>query len=96
MKNKYDLNEFVNIITEEDILATIIKNVKERRKELKLTQRELARRTGVSYASIRRFETIGEISFTSLLKIAKELKSLNDFKELFGNEIVTDLKEYER
>lgn len=94
MKEKYDLKEFVSAITEQEITIKIINNVKERRKELKLTQRELAKRSGVSYASIRRFETIGEISFTSLLKIASALNSLEDFYLLFNNEIVTNLKEY--
>lgn len=96
MKEKYDLKEFVSAITEQEITIKIINNVKERRKELKLTQRELAKRSGVSYASIRRFETIGEISFTSLLKIASALNSLEDFYLLFNNEIVTNLKEYKK
>ena len=96
MNNKYNLNDFISTDTEKDILIIVSTNVKERRKELKITQKELAKRSGVSYASIRRFETTGEISFTSLLKIANVLNSLSDFKKLFSNELVTNLKEYSK
>ena len=94
MENKYDLNKFVHTITEKDVLCGITKRVKERRKEAKFTQRELARRSGVSYASIRRFESTGEISFTSLLKIANVFNTLSEFNALFCNEIITNLKDY--
>lgn len=94
MKNKYDLNNFVHTLTEQGVLSRIVERVKERRKELKLTQQELSQRSGVSYASIRRFESTGEISFNSLLKIASVLNALADFNMLFGNELVSDLKEY--
>lgn len=94
MKNKYDLNNFVQTLTEQSVLSGIVTRVKERRKELKLTQQELSQRSGVSYASIRRFESNGEISFNSLLKIASVLNALADFNMLFGNELVSNLKEY--
>ena len=94
MKNKYDLNDFVSTLTEQSVLCGIVERVKERRKELKLSQQALSKRSGVSYASIRRFESTGEVSFTSLLKIASVLNALADFCKLFENEIVTNLKEY--
>lgn len=94
MKNMYDINNFVQALTEQSVLSGIIEKVKQRRKELKLTQQGLAKKSGVSYASIRRFESTGEISFTSLLKIANALNALADFNMLFNNEIISDLKEY--
>lgn len=94
MKNMYDINNFVHTLTEQSVLSGIVERVKQRRKELKLTQQGLAKRSGVSYASIRRFESTGEISFTSLLKIANALNALADFNMLFNNEIVSNLKEY--
>ncbi|MBP5200930.1 MAG: helix-turn-helix transcriptional regulator, partial [Schwartzia sp.] len=60
-----------------------MERMKVRRRAMKISQRELAKRSGVSYASIRRFETVGEISFTSLLKVALALDCLEDFTELF-------------
>ena len=94
MNNKYDINNFVNTLTEQSVIGGIVERIKERRKELKITQHTLAQRSGVSYASIRRFESTGEISFTSLLKIANVLNALADFNMLFANEIVSNLKEY--
>lgn len=94
MKNMYDINNFVRTLTEQSVLSGIIEKVKQRRKELKLTQQGLAKKSGVSYASIRRFESTGEISFTSLLKIANALNALADFNMLFDNEIISNLKEY--
>lgn len=94
MENKYDLNNFVHTLTEQSVLSGIVERVKERRKELKVSQKELSQKSGVSYASIRRFESTGEISFNSLLKIASVLNALADFNMLFCNELVSDLKEY--
>jgi hypothetical protein len=48
----------------------------------------------VSYASLRRFETSGEISLSSLLKIAQALGALEDFNQLFKHKIITDLKDF--
>ena len=94
MKNKFDISHFINTLTEQSVLAGIVERVKKRRKELKLSQKDLATRSGVSYSSIRRFESIGEISFSSLLKIAKVLGVLKEFDMLFRKEIVMNLKEY--
>ena len=94
MKNMYDINNFVHAFTEQGVLSGITERVKQRRKECKLTQQGLAKKSGVSYASIRRFESTGEISFTSLLKIANALNALADFNVLFSTEIISNLKEY--
>lgn len=71
-----------------------------RRKALKLSQEELAKRSGVSFGSVKRFERTGEISLTSLLKIAVVLESEDDFNSLFARknyqslqEVIDDAKE---
>ncbi len=94
MVQNFDISTFVNVTTEENILKGIVDRVKLRRKELKLTQKELAKRSGVSYGSIRRFEKSGEISLTSLFKIANAINCLEDFKELFKYQQITSLKDY--
>lgn len=53
------------------------------RKQLKLSQAELADRSGVSLGSLKRFESTGQISLESLLKLAHLLDRLNDFEPLF-------------
>ncbi len=94
MENKFDISEFTNTLTEQKVLCDLVNRVKERRKELKITQQKLAIRSGVSYGSIRRFEASGEISFTSLLKIANALNALEEFTLLFSRENITNLKDY--
>ena len=61
---------FLNIKTSKEIQLEIAKNVRKRRKELKLTQEEFSKKLGVSFGSIKRFENTGEISLFSLIKIA--------------------------
>jgi transcriptional regulator with XRE-family HTH domain len=53
------------------------------RKQLNLSQAELAERSGVSLGSLKRFETTGQISLESLLKLAHLLNRLDDFKPVF-------------
>ena len=65
-----------------EIISKLKTNFKTRRKELKITQKELANRSGVSFGSIKRFETSGLISLESLLKVALVLECLDEFSSL--------------
>lgn len=94
MNNGFDLSDFVDVLTERKVIENLVERVKKRRKEIKMSQKELARRSGVSYGSIRRFEISGEISLSSLLKIASTLGYLSDFNLLFQNENIKNLKDY--
>ena len=93
MKNKFDISDFVDYLTEEKVIENLVNRVRARRKELKISQKDLAFKSGVSYGSIRRFETTGEISLKSLIQIAKVLNSLEDFNELFIHTQITNLKD---
>ncbi len=66
------------------VTSTVIGNVKSMRNDLGISQLELAERSGVSYGSIKRFETKGDISLSSLIKIAIVLECEDDFKTLFS------------
>lgn len=66
-----------------DIKTELVKRERMRRKEAKISQAELANRSGVSLASIKRFESLGEISLSSLLRIAVVLGYEDDFGKLF-------------
>ncbi len=94
MKNRFDISAFVDVRTTQAVLADLVTRVKTRRKEARLSQKELAVRSGVSYASLRRFENTGEIALVSLLKIAQTLSCLEDVDSLFSASFVTSLKEY--
>ena len=55
------------------------------RKRKKITQKQLAARSGVSLGSLKRFEQSGEISLQSLTKIAIALDVENELEVLFNN-----------
>ena len=76
-----------------DIKTELAKRVRMRRKEAKISQAELAKRSGVSLASIKRFENIGEISLVSLLRIAVVLGYEDDFSKLFERKNYQSLDE---
>ena len=52
------------------------------RKQLKISQEEMAERSGVSMGSLKRFENTGKISLDSLLKLMHLLGRLNEFDNL--------------
>ena len=54
------------------------------RKRKKITQKQLAARSGVSLGSLKRFEQSGEISLQSLTKIAIALDVENELEDLFN------------
>lgn len=70
-----------------DILKDIANKVKVLRKAKGWSQEVLADRSGVSYGSIKRFETTGQIALESLLKIAHVLGRLGDFELILTMEI---------
>lgn len=94
MKLEFDIDEFVDYETQQAVICNLVNRVRARRKECKLTQKQLAERSGVSYASLRRFEQTGEISFRALVAIAKELKSLQGFNQLFKTPNITNLQDF--
>ena len=95
MVNNFDIGQFVNTLTEQSVVNRLVERVKKKRKQMKLSQKQLSQKSGVTYASIRRFETTGEISLSSLLKIAHALDSLKDFENIFKGQAITSLKDYE-
>jgi len=55
------------------------------RKRKKITQKQLASRSGVSLGSLKRFKQSGEISLQSLTKITIALDVENELEDLFNN-----------
>ena len=69
----------INISTPSSMMQTLKEKFKERRLTLDLTQEGLAKKSGVSLGSLKRFENSGQISLESLLKLALVLECLDDF-----------------
>ena len=95
MKQNFDIGQFVETLTEQSVVNGIVDRMKKRRKQMKLSQRQLSQKSGVTYSSIRRFETTGDISLASLLKVAHALDALKDFEGIFKGQAITSLKDYE-
>jgi len=76
--NQYSINKLPS-----DVLLEFAQKHRKLRKQKKLSQSELAVRSGVSLGSVKRFESSGKISLESLLKLAYILDRLEDFSEVF-------------
>lgn len=76
--------ELLALGSPQEIQNRIAANVRRIRRRRKISQRELASRSGVSYASLRRFESEGEISLASLAKIAITLGLEQELAALFS------------
>jgi transcriptional regulator with XRE-family HTH domain len=79
--------------TPKDISMKIAENMRTLRKDRKLSMEKLAEVSGVSYGSIRRFESTGEIALTALLKIAAVLDCTDDFTNLFTKRTPQSIQE---
>ncbi len=79
--------------TPEEIDLALAKRVREIRKRRGISQKQLSERCGVSYGSIKRFETTGLISFLSLTKIAAELGMEGQIRNLFTDVPYLDIQE---
>ena len=69
--------------TADEIDLALAERAKKIRKRRGISQEELSKRCGVSFGSIKRFETTGKISLISLTKIAMELDCTDDHKNMF-------------
>ncbi|HET9571902.1 MAG TPA: helix-turn-helix transcriptional regulator [Bacteroidales bacterium] len=67
-----------------NIMSKLAQRVRQNRLELNLTQKALAAKSGITFASLRRFENTGEISLKSLIMIAIALDATEAFNDLFG------------
>ena len=69
-----------------DVLKELAEKHKGLRKQTGLSQSELAKRSGVSLGSIKRFELTGQISLESLLKSVQILNRISDFELILNSD----------
>lgn len=74
----------------DEALALRLKNIRKRRG---LSQQQLSERSGVSYGSLKRFESTGQISLLSLTKLAIALNCADDIRNLFTNVAYNSIEE---
>ena len=79
--------------TSPEICGELAARVRRRRRELKLTQAQLAERAGMSLGSYKRFERDHKISLESLVKVALALGNEQDFDVLFSRREYASIEE---
>ena len=78
------MNNFLfNPKTPNDIAKELVEKIKQHRKKLKISQTQLAAKSGVSLGSIKRFESKYEISLNSFIKILIALNLERVLENLF-------------
>ena len=88
------MNEYA-LQTPEQVSTALAARAKELRLAKGWKQATLAERSGVTLASLRRFETSGRVSLQNLLKLAFALSRLDDFDALFHKPRASSLAELE-
>ncbi len=79
--------------TPEELDQKLAQRVRKIRKRRSITQEKLASISGVSYGSIKRYETTGQISLLSLTKIAIALDLADELRNIFTQVPYKDIQE---
>ena len=79
--------------TPEEINLALAQRLSRIRKRRKLSQQELSEKSNVSYGSIKRFETSGQISLISLTKLCVALDCSDEIRNLFTNVEYSSIEE---
>ena len=69
--------------TPEEINLALAKRLSRIRKRRNLSQQALSEKSNVSYGSIKRFETSGQISLLSLTRLCVALDCVEEIRNLF-------------
>ena len=79
--------------TAEELDLKLAKRVRNIRKRRSISQEKLASMSGVSYGSVKRFESTGQISLLSLTKIAMALDIADELRNIFSQVPYRDIQE---
>ena len=79
--------------TPQEMAVDAAKRFKEMRKAKKITIKKLSEDSGVPYSTIRRFESSGEISFLSLVKIVSTVDEDEEITNLFAKRTPASIEE---
>jgi transcriptional regulator with XRE-family HTH domain len=73
----------VDLFSSDTIAKGLARRVRRRRLDMNLSQEGVANRSGVTLASVKRFEQTGLISLDSLIRIALVIDGAEEFNSLF-------------
>ena len=71
--------------TPEEINMALAQRLSRVRKRRNISQKQLSEKSNVSFGSIKRFETSGQISLISLTKLCVALDCVEEIRNLFTN-----------
>ena len=86
----------LSLQTPEEVKQSLAKRFKGFRLRKGWKQMTLAARSGVTLGSLKRFESLGEVSLASLLRLAHALGCLDEFNRLADPPPANSLAELER
>ena len=69
--------------TPEEINLALAQRMSRIRKRRRLSQKKLSEKSNVSYGSLKRFETTGQISLLSLTRLCVALDCVDEIRNLF-------------
>ena len=69
--------------TPEEINLALAQRMSRIRKRSRLSQKQLSEKSNVSYGSLKRFETTGQISLLSLTRLCVALDCVDEIRNLF-------------
>ena len=76
-----------------EMAVGVAKRFRNTRKARKVTIKELSSESGVPYSTIRRFESTGEISFMSFVKIISALNLDDEITSLLAGHVPESIEE---
>ena len=79
--------------TPSDVARRLANKLRSIRKRKKITQKQLALRSNVSYAVLRKFEETGHISLESFIKLTMELGVVSEINDLFTQPVYSSIEE---
>ena len=79
--------------TPDDINEMLAARVRMIRKGKNISQKRMSEKSGVSLGSVQRFEQIGEISLSSLIRIAIALDISSELENLFKERPISSIEE---
>ncbi len=83
------------LVTPEEAAVTLSRKIKELRLLKKWKRKTLARRSGVSESSLKRFEQTGKVSLENFLKLMFALGRLDETKNLLGMPAARSIRDLE-
>ena len=79
--------------TPTDVTKRLADKIKSIRKRKKITQKQLAARSNVSYATLRKFEKTGQVSLESFVKLSMELGLVSELNHLFEDSVYSSTED---